>query len=106
MMLRNLPEMNFRSHTMAGAMMSVTKVSMTSCQTSTKESATTWRESRIITIADFAALESATFASFTNFDAMMPVEFRWYASAGQWRMSLKSSFLNVTSTDCEAFESR
>ena len=67
-------EMVRRSQTISGAIRSVTTVSDTLCHTSITLKPTICRESRTKITADLAALESATFASFTNFDAMRPVE--------------------------------
>ena len=62
---------------MSGAIRSVTNVSDTSCQISITLSATICSVSRTRITADLAALDRATFASFTNFDAISPVVRFW-----------------------------
>ena len=62
---------------MSGAIKSVTIVSDISCQMSIPLSATICRVSRTRMTADLAALERATLASFTNFEAISPVVRFW-----------------------------
>ena len=69
------------------------------CQTRTTQSATVCTESRTRMMADFAALESAKFASLMNFDAMRPVGLFWQVMTDQRRILEKSSRRKVIITD-------